>query len=67
MAATHRCPGGPPAPGHRTLNAILRDVVRARGDSLALYHLRNEYDAATRALFDVLANLIPRRRDDDAT
>ena len=50
-------PGGPPAPGHRTLNAILRDAIRAAaaGDAGGLPGLRAEYDAAAAALFDALA------------
>jgi hypothetical protein len=52
-----RLPGGPPAPGHRTLNAILRDAIRAAnsGDTSSLPGLRGEYDAAAAALFDLLA------------
>lgn len=48
-------PGGPPAPGHRSLNVILRDAIRARRDPDAVAALRAEYDAAARALFDMLA------------
>jgi hypothetical protein len=48
-------PGGPPAPGHRSLNVILRDAIRARRDAGILTALRAEYDAAARALFDMLA------------
>ena len=49
-------PGGPPAPGHRTLNVILRDAIRAAasGDAGSLPGLRAEYDAAAAALFDTL-------------
>lgn len=55
-ARGRRLPGGPPAPGHRALNEILRDAIRAaRGDPAALPGLRAEYDAAAAALFTVLA------------
>lgn len=47
-------PGGPPAPGHRSLNVILRDAIRARNDPSALPRLRAEYDAAAAALFTIL-------------
>jgi len=47
-------PGGPPAPGHRTLNRILRDAIRARRDWSAVAELRAEYDAAAAALFGML-------------
>jgi hypothetical protein len=49
-------PGGPPAPGHRTLNVILRDAIRASvsGKADRLPGLRAEYDAAAAALFDML-------------
>jgi hypothetical protein len=51
-------PGGPPAPGHRTLNVILRDAIRAAqpaGDAARLPGLREECTAAAGALFDMLA------------
>jgi hypothetical protein len=50
-------PGGPPAPGHRTLNAILSDASRASraGDAATVAGLRAEYDAAAAALFNLLA------------
>lgn len=52
----YHAPGGPAAPGHRTLNEILADAIRAaRGDQARLPGLRAEYDAAAAALFGMLA------------
>lgn len=56
MALPGFLPGGPPAPGHRTLNMILRDAIRARRDQAAVTQLRAEYDAAASALFDTLTD-----------
>lgn len=54
MTCEQRQPGGPPAPGHRSLNLILRDAIRGRRDPAAVAELRTEYEAAASALFDVL-------------
>lgn len=58
MALPGFLPGGPPAPGHRSLNVILRDAIRARRDRAAVARLRAEYDAAASALFDMLTEVV---------
>jgi hypothetical protein len=57
-------PGGPPAPGHRTLNAILSDAIRCSASDAwpkSLEALREEYDEAAAALFVMLTTARPRR------
>lgn len=57
MALPGFLPGGPPAPGHRSLNMILRDAIRARRDQADVARLRAEFHAAASALFDMLTDV----------